>query len=91
MNDERVENKIRMFNDKDSEHFHLWALSIKTALRRRELLSAIIDKENGKMKNEKALSLIVSVLDDKPLRAVQVCENGSDVGDKVWKGIPAKW
>lgn len=74
MFDERFESKVSVFYGKDQKALHLWNSRVITALKRRELISAIADKSEESEMNENALSVIVYALGDNPLRALKGCE-----------------
>lgn len=47
---------------------------MKTALSGKQLLSSIVNDIAERKANEKELSIIIPALEDKPLKAVQLCK-----------------
>lgn len=76
---EKSESKIPAFYGKDEKNFHLWAFRLKTALRARQLISDILNKNVESKLDEKTLSVIVPAVGDSALRAVEECELAKDV------------
>lgn len=74
MTEERTEYRVPVFSPRGAEHYHMWALGLKTALSGKKLLEVITALEVSININRKAFSSLILSSDDYPLRAVQSYE-----------------
>lgn len=90
MYEEKTERKVPVYYEKDEEDFQLWTVSVKTALRIRELIGAITRKGAKTKTNKKPLALIVPAVEENPVRAVEEFETAKEVWEKLQERYAGK-
>lgn len=82
--------QISRFNNGGDYDFHLCSLRMKAVPRGKKIVHAILDDGVSTDISEEALSLIISALANKPLRAVQSCSTAEDAWEKLQSGYAGK-
>ena len=90
MESERDELRVSKFNGRDNEDFELWSLRLSAVLESKDLSTVVTPGEHPRedfakyeQKKRKAKAIIVTSLDDKPLRVVQSAKTPAEMMQKL--------
>lgn len=76
-----MEFRILVFQENEGEDFHLYTLKLRTALNRKVISAANTERQVESKLNQKTLAIIISFLEDNPLRMVQICTTAKEVSE----------
>lgn len=88
--DYRLETRLPTVYENEEADLRLWELRVKAALRWKDIAEASADKDVDKKTCERALAVIVSVLGDKLLSAIQDCKTAIEAWEKLQSGYAGR-
>lgn len=81
--DDKFNDRLPKFNGTNQDHFQIWTIRIRAALKSRDLSAALTENDVEKINSETKLNIITIGFGNNPLRAVQSCKIAKTTGDEL--------